>query len=112
MTTSHPSRLTILTGLVAIGVAGCNQTSVPDQASLAPGVTPAGFSMPGGTGCSGEIARYRAVMENDVQIGHLNRSVYDKVTTEIDHAAAACAAGRDAEAVRMVEATKARYGYR
>jgi hypothetical protein len=113
MTPHVRSRLAILAGLAALAVSACNQTSTPDQTAFAsPGVTPTGFRMPDGTGCSGEIARYRAVMGNDVQIGHVNRSVYDKITAEVDRAAAACAAGRDAEAVRMVAATKSRYGYR
>jgi hypothetical protein len=34
------------------------------------------------------------------------------VSGEIDQAVAACAAGRDAEVVRMIAAIKARYGYR
>ena len=42
----------------------------------------------------------------------LFRAVHARVTGEIDGAAAACSAGRDAEAVRMIAATKARCGYR
>jgi hypothetical protein len=64
-----------------------------------------------GTGCSGEISRYRAVMSNDLAMGHVNQSVYNRVDREIAQAEAACTAGRDAEAVRMVNATKARHGY-
>ena len=64
------------------------------------------------SGCAGEVAQYRAVMANVLATGHVNKSVHARVSGEIDRAAASCAAGRDAEAVRMLDATKARYGYR
>jgi hypothetical protein len=98
-----------LAAVLALLLAACNQT-----AATAPGgasVTPAGFSMPSGSGCGGEISRYRAVMSNDLAMGHVNQSVYNRVDREIAGAEAACSAGRDAEALRMVNATKARHGY-
>ena len=99
-----------LTGLVALPLAACNQTaSGPGPANTS--VTPASFRMPDGSGCRGEIARYRAVISNDLAMGHVNQSVYSRVDREIGRAEAACAAGRDAEAQRMVRATKARHGY-
>jgi hypothetical protein len=92
----------LLTG--ALALAACNQTvSAPAGTS----VMASGSS----TGCNGEIARYRAVMSNDLATGHVNQSVYNRVDREVSQAEAACAAGRDAEAVRMVNATKARHGY-
>ena len=74
-------------------------------------MTPSGFAMPAGSGCAGEIGRYRAVVDNDLATGHVNRSVHGRIAAELDRASASCAAGRDAEAVRMVTATKPRYGY-
>jgi hypothetical protein len=50
-------------------------------------------------------------MSNDLAMGHVGQSVYTRVDREIGQAEAACAAGRDAEAVRMINATKARHGY-
>jgi hypothetical protein len=97
-----------LAAVLALPLAACNQTAT------APGsapVTPSGFSLPSGSGCGGEIARYRAVMSNDLATGHVNQSVYNRVDREIAQAEAACSAGRDAEALRMVNATKARHGY-
>ena len=94
----------LLTG--ALALAACNQTaSAP--APAATGVMASSAS----TGCKGEIDRYRAVMSNDLAMGHVNQSVYTRVDREIGQAEAACAAGRDAEAVRMISATKARHGY-
>lgn len=101
-----------LTALVAVPLAACNQTaSGPAVAPASASVTPSGFRMPTGSGCQGEIARYRAVMSNDLAMGHVNQSVYNRVDQEIGQAEAACSAGRDAEAQRMIRATKARHGY-
>jgi hypothetical protein len=101
-----------LTGLVALPLAACNQTaSGPAPVPAGTNATPSSFRMPDGSGCQGEIARYRAVMSNDLAMGHVNRSVYNRVDREIGQAEAACAAGRDAEAQRIVRATKARHGY-
>ena len=98
-----------LAAFVALPLAACNQTAATAPGSA--GVTPAGFSMPSGSGCGGEIAQYRAVMSNDLATGHVNQSVYNRVDREVAQAEAACSAGRDAEAIRMVNATKARHGY-
>jgi hypothetical protein len=100
-------------GLVAALASACAPASPPPAASSAPtGVTPSDFRLPEGAGCTGEIARYRAVVANDLATGHVNRVVHDRVAREIERAEAACAAGRDSEAVHMIAATKSRYGYR
>jgi hypothetical protein len=62
--------------------------------------------------CAAELAQFRAIVDDDVKTGHLAASVHRRIAAEIDRAAAPCAAGRDAEARRMLAATKARYGYR
>lgn len=97
-----------VTGVLAL--AACNQTaSAPAPAGTS--VTPSSFRMPEGTGCKGEINRYRAIMSNDLAMGHVNQSVYQRVERDIGQAETACTAGRDAEAIRMIQATKARHGY-
>jgi len=98
-----------LAGLLALPLAACTQTTSPAPSSAS--VTPSSFRMPDGAGCKGEVDRYRAVMDNDLSMGHVNQSVHARVVREIDQAAATCAAGRDAEAIRMINATKSRYGY-
>jgi hypothetical protein len=97
-----------------LALSACNQTTTPVAAPASPasGVTAASFQMPAGAGCTGEVSRFRAVMDNDLATGHVARSVHGRVVAEIDGAGAACAAGRDAEAQRMVASIKARYGYR
>ena len=105
------SPLLLCAALIVAG--GCTQTASPSPTPsiIGPIVAPP-LRTAGGGGCSGEVARYRAVMANDLATGHVNKSVHARVSAEIDRAATACAAGRDAEAVRMIDATKARYGYR
>ncbi len=112
----RPAALFLVLAIPAL--AACNQSASapppaamqaqPQSASL---VTPAGFRLPEGSGCSGDIARFRAVQDNDLQTGHVNRGVYDRIKAEIDQAAAACAAGNDAGARGMLAATKRRFGY-
>lgn len=106
-----------LVALVACGwLAACNQTrtaappppAAPQSASL---VTPPGFRLPEGTGCSGEIARFRAVQDNDLATGHVNQRVYDQIKGEVDGAAATCAAGNDGAARGQLAAIKRRHGY-
>ncbi len=102
---------------LVLALAACNQTrteapvaqpQAPQSASL---VTPAGFRLPEGSGCSGDIARFRAVQDNDLQTGHVNRRVYDQIKGELDQAAAACSAGNDAGARAQVAAIKRKHGY-
>ena len=74
-------------------------------------VTPPGFQMPGGSGCAGEIARYRAVQENDHSSGNVAKSVYLQIQREIAAAEQVCSAGADAKASAMIRASQARHGY-
>ncbi len=98
----------------ALALAGCNQ-SAPTAAAPPPGpvspVTPAGFALPQGAGCSGDIARYRAIQDNDLKTGHVNAKVYETIRGEIAQAESACAAGRDAEARGLIAASRKRHGY-
>jgi hypothetical protein len=105
-----------------VGTAACQQTtgpaplpapaviSAPNQS--ASGVTSSSFRLPEGTGCTGDVARYRAVMDNDLATGHVYKGVHARVIAEIDQADAACRAGRDSEASRMIHTTKIKFGYK
>ena len=95
--------------LAACQSAGPPPAPAPEQA--APGVTPSTFHMPGGTGCSGEIERFQAVIDNDVATGHTTKGVHDRVSSEIARARTSCAAGNEAGAIGQIRATKARFGY-
>ncbi len=74
-------------------------------------VTPPSFQMPGGSGCAGEIARYRAVQDNDLAMGHVAKSIYLQIKREIDAAEKVCSAGQDAKATALIHASEARHGY-
>ena len=63
------------------------------------------------TNCASAVAGFRSILEQDIQMGRVDKSVYDKATAELGNADAACRAGRDAAAVEAVRATKRRYGY-
>ena len=100
-----------------LGLAACTQTTAPvpaaapEQRTSLSYVTPASFKLPEGQGCSGDIARFRAVQDNDLQTGHVNQSVYSRIKSEIDQAASLCAAGNDGGARGALATTKKRYGY-
>jgi hypothetical protein len=114
-------RRCLVLAAVALGLAACNTAGPAPQASSAPppaayanlpaGVSPPGFRLPEGAGCSGAIARWKAIQDNDLASGHVGQKVYDTIQGEITQASAACQAGRDGEAVAMVRASRVRHGY-
>ena len=73
--------------------------------------TPKNFRLPDGTGCAGDVARWQAVQANDYASGNVNLRIYGEIQGEIARAAAACAAGRDAESRKLVATSKSRHGY-
>jgi hypothetical protein len=85
--------------------------SAPPAAPGTVAYTPSNFQLPEGTDCKAAIARYRAVQDNDLSMGHVAQSVYNQIKREIAAADAACAAGHDAEAKAMVTASEQRHGY-
>ena len=102
--------------LLALTLAGCNASapvapvaSAPQPAST--NLTPPDFKLPEGRGCAGDVARWQAIQQNDLNMGHVSQSVYNEIQREIAAAASACQAGRDAEASAMVTASKRRHGY-
>jgi hypothetical protein len=98
----------------AFCLAGCNapapQASAPPVAGSV-AVTPPGFQLPEGGNCAAEIARYRAIMDNDLSMGHVAKSVYNQISREIAAAEATCTAGHDSQAKAMIVASKKRHGY-
>lgn len=102
--------------LCALLAAGCNTTreappAPPVAAASTSPVTPAGFKLPEGSGCSGDIARWQAIQDNDRATGHVTDSVYTQIKGEIAQASSACQAGKEAEARALVRASRARHGY-
>jgi hypothetical protein len=96
--------------LSAAALAAC-QPKVREPV-VAVGGPPAPPVLPTGSGCGPEIARTRAIVASDVATENLNKSVGDRFDADLSHAAAACSAGRSGEALHLLAAAKARYGYR
>lgn len=97
--------------VACFALAACNAPAPQASAPGSVAVTPPGFQLPQGADCSAKIARYRAVQDNDLSMGHVVQSVYNQVKRETDAASKVCAAGRDAEAKSMVAASEKRHGY-
>jgi hypothetical protein len=95
-------------------LAACNAPAPQAAPPPTPGsvaVTPPGFQLPEGTDCSGKIARYRAIQNNDLSMGHVAPSLYNQIKRDTDAASKVCAAGRDADAKSMVASSQRRHGY-
>ena len=108
-------RSLLLTALAALSLAACDASApAPQAAAPAPAttdVTPDNFKMPNGEGCAGDVARYRAIMDNDLSMGHVAKSVYKQIEKEIAEADSQCAAGHEAQARATIVASRKRHGY-
>lgn len=104
----------LLFSVAGLALASCTQTSAPPAGSGAgPAVATAPAAPPPqGGGCAGEIARTRAVLDNDIATGNVGKSVGAQFAADLEQAQKACAAGKEADAMRLVQATKSRFGYR
>lgn len=104
----------------AAGLAGCNSNASP-VASAPPPAAPfayagqsaasAGPPLPPGAPCTAEIGKWRKLVSGDVQNGMLDESVYKQIEVEISKARTTCAAGQNAKALRMIQASRKRHGY-
>lgn len=90
---------------------GAGPPPAPSPQNAPTGVTPNTFRMPTGSGCSGEVERFQAVMDNDLQTGHTTKGVHSRVSAEIDTARKSCAAGNEAGATAQIRATRTKFGY-
>jgi len=113
------SRSTAFALLLASGLSACGGAEPPapaltqaapqEQRGVVP--TPDTFRMPEGTGCAGDIARFRAIQANDLETGHTTQSVYNQIEAEMKKADNLCQAGNSGAASAHVRATKSRFGY-
>jgi hypothetical protein len=100
--------------LAACQTAGSSSAPAPAPAPqdyTVPGVTPSTFHLPTGTGCSGEVDRFQAVMDNDLASGHTTKGVHTRVSAEIANARRTCAAGNEGGAIAQIRSTKSKFGY-
>ena len=91
--------------LTAALFAACNASAQPPEAAPAPAPASAtvmaqNAPLPEGGSCTSDIARYRAIQEQDITMGHVAKSVYNKIKVEIAAAEAECNAGHEAHAIR------------
>ena len=109
------ARSLLLAACAAAMSAGCNAARQPQLVATGPGVPPParmGEALPpGAPGCAGAVARYRAVIDNDLSMGHVNGSVHAQISNEIAEAASACSSGQDGRALALLRASKSRHGY-
>jgi hypothetical protein len=108
-------RAPFLLAACGFALAACQSAAPPAPPApsdyTVPGVTPSTFRLPSGSGCSGEVERFQAVMDNDLASGHTTKGVHTRVSSEIDSARKSCAAGNEGGAIGQIKATKAKFGY-
>lgn len=105
------SRASLAAALLAAALLGaCTpKASAPPAAVAAAPVVVA--PLPQGSGCGPAIARTQAVVDSDVATGNLNAPVGERFSADLLNAASACQGGREREALGLLAAAKARYGY-
>src|ERR1700683_5302043 len=102
-----------LAAFAALALCGCNQDAPVASAPPPPPTAPAAdFSnLPPGAPCSDKINAYQAVLVGDHHTGNVNDSVFSQIENELTEAGAACAAGRDGEAMSLVRTSEDWHGY-
>jgi hypothetical protein len=102
-----------LATLLALSLVGACKpnASAPSVVAAAPATVPAP-AVPQGNGCGPTIARTQAVVDSDVATGNLNAPVGERFSADLRRAADVCQAGQEREALGLLAAAKARYGYR
>jgi hypothetical protein len=109
------ARSLLLAAVAAAAIGGCNAARQPQIVPPGPaGPPPARMGEalpPDAPGCAGAVARYRSVIDNDLAMGHVNKSVHAQISNEIGEAASACSSGQDGRALSLLRASKSRHGY-
>jgi hypothetical protein len=107
--------LAVFAGLLLLPACQTASTPAPQVAAQQEqrGVTPTPytFRLPEGTGCAADIARFRAIMRNDMETGHTTKSVFDQIEAEMQRADGMCSSGNSGGASAHVRATRVRFGY-
>jgi hypothetical protein len=106
----------VVLAVFSLSLAACQTTSeapaaAPKQEPRGVSITPTNFRLPEGSGCSGDVARFRAIMANDLETGHTTKLVYDQIEAEMKRADAMCQSGNAGGASAHVRSTKSRFGY-
>ncbi|WP_439573501.1 hypothetical protein [Phreatobacter sp.] len=110
-------RSSLLALAAGLALAACQSTAqapapAPQPVAAQPNyVTRPDFRLPEGGGCAGDIARFRAVIDNDLATGHVARDVHGRMQADLGGPDTACRAGRAGEALAGLRAVRQRYGY-
>ncbi len=111
-------RLVIPSLSLALGLAlaGCNANRAPPQVEFTPQPSPSYVRVTppedrAANGCASDIAKFRAIQDNDLAMGHVEKGVYAQIQTEVAEADQACKAGDNLRAQGLLRATKAKHGY-
>jgi hypothetical protein len=89
-------------------LAGCITGSTPQPTPVA--ASPAVITGP--PACAQPIRDYTALVDSDVEAGHLNREVHRRISNDLLGVRSHCAAGRVEPALVDLAEIKRRYGYR
>jgi hypothetical protein len=109
----------------AAGFGGCSAVTTPPAPpasayavppasayeSVPAGVTPSGFQLPSYPGCPGDIARFHAVVDNDLASGHTTDRVHSQIMGRLATLNTLCTQGKTAEVRAQLSATKRAFGY-
>ncbi|HMO28888.1 hypothetical protein [Enterovirga sp.] len=98
----------LIAPFLALGLAACNQMAT--MPVVRPVVAEPSYG-PVGPGCAAQIARFREILDYDLSVGRVHRTVYDKAIGPVGQAESACAAGRSSEAMTILARTKRASGY-
>ena len=110
MSSHRTSRvLATLLSVSLVGACKPGASTPPVVAAPAAVVAPV---LPQGSGCGPSIARTQAVVDSDVTTGNLNAPVGERFSADLRRASEACGSGNEREALSLLAAAKARYGYR
>jgi hypothetical protein len=97
-------------------LAACGTTQQqPPQPEVPAGVGTAAQHTPlsGPPRCSAAIMEYEKIVDRDVTTGYLSQTVYNQIVTGVNAGPrAACAGGRDADAMNQLASVKHAHGYR
>jgi hypothetical protein len=112
----YPSRCPAgLAAIAALALAGCNTRPLEPEAaapaSRAAYVSDLNFKLPEGGGCNADIARFQALIDNDLASGHVDQSVHSALVGELESARRQCQAGDESRALAMLAVAKKRHGY-
>ncbi|BAU91569.1 hypothetical protein MPPM_2964 [Methylorubrum populi] len=107
-----PLSRAVLIAAFGCTLSACQSSAPPPVAPVATAPAAAVAPLPTGTGCGPSVARTQAIVATDVKTGDLSAPVGTRFSADLSKAEAACSAGREGEAMSLLAAAKARYGYR